>query len=260
MKLITIIGCLLFISSPVFCQNETTSNEFNDWKFRISPYFWFVGFKGTIYRPPQPALNPEYEETIDIDIGFKDIQNKIKFALMLSGEFRGKNISFQFNSSSLILETEAFTPLELILQDVLVNFSFSGGDVSAGYRIIKKEKFELDALLGIKFLYFRIGVSSNFVGSFPIEGERAKFYSDAFIGTKIRYYPWRKWEVFMIGDVGFILGTEWSTQVQGGILFKFTPTFNTAISYRYWGIEVPVEDAIYSGSIQGWLLKIGFQF
>ncbi len=243
-----------------FSQSKPEYNEFNDWNFRISPYFWFMGFKGTIYAPPQPSQAIEPEEQIEIDIGFKDIQNHIKFALMLAGEYRGKNFSFQFNTSSLILETEAFTPLELILQDILVNLTFFSGDVSVGYRIIKNEKFELDGLLGMKYVYFKIGVGASFIGIIPIEGERNQFYGDPIIGAKIRYYPGKKWEIFAYGDVGFILGNERSYQSFGGVLYKFTPTFNMALSYRYWGLDAPQDEAIYSGSVQGWLVKIGFQF
>ncbi len=90
---------LIFLAgiSSSYSQSKADTTDYNNWKFRISPYFWFVGFKGTIYKPPQPAQLPNPEESIDIDISFRDIQNHLKFALMIAGEFRGEKITFQFN-------------------------------------------------------------------------------------------------------------------------------------------------------------------
>ena len=53
-------------------EKSKSDTTWNEWNFRINPYFWFMGFKGTIYRPPQPTLMPEPPpQKFDIDVGLK---------------------------------------------------------------------------------------------------------------------------------------------------------------------------------------------
>lgn len=241
-------------------QVKTDTTNYNNWNFRISPYFWFVGFKGTIYRPPQPTLLPDPEPSKEIDVSYGDIHNHLKFALMIAGEYRGKNLTFQFNSSSIVLQSEFFTPLEILLQGIVVNFTFSSGDASVGYRIIKSDKIDLDAIIGLKFVFFKLKAGANLLGIKDLQGERSWFLIDPVFGYKFRYRPTRKIEIMSYGDIGFILGNELSYQLFAGATYKFTKVFHTSIIYRYWALDVPSEEAIYVGSIKGWMLRIGFQF
>lgn len=253
---------LIFLTgiSPAYSQSKADTTDFNNWKFRISPYFWFVGFKGTIYKPPQPANLPNSEESIEIDVSFRDIQNHLKFALMIAGEYRGEKLTFQFNSSSLILESEFITPKEILLSGIVVRISYSSGDASIGYRIIKSEKIDFDGVMGLKFVYFKVIAGANILNIKDIEGERNWFLADPVFGYKFRYRPAKKIEVMSYGDVGFILGDELTYQFFGGITYKFTKTFHTSIIYRYWFLDVPVDEAIYVGTIKGWMIRLGFQF
>jgi hypothetical protein len=108
---------------------------------------------------------------------------------MLAGKYRTGRFVTQFNFASLILESEAITPLELLFQDVILNFSIFTGDFSAGYRIIHEGKFEFDVLLGVKLLYFDIGGRSKIFGNIPLEGERSVFWIDPVVGTHLLYRP-----------------------------------------------------------------------
>ena len=76
---------------------------------------------------------------------------------MGAGEFRANRFVTQFNIASVILEGEAITPLDLVLQDVTYRFAYVSGDISAGYFLVKNPKLEIAGLLGIKYIYFDIG-------------------------------------------------------------------------------------------------------
>ncbi len=206
----TLIFFILIISflwsgTPSFArEKQKTDSTLNNWNFRISPFFWFIGFQGTIYKPPEPALTPippppKYE----IDVGFKDIRHSIKFALMLAGQYRNEHIVAQFNFSSLILESEAITPWELLLQDNIINLTYFAGDVGVGYRVVKNPKFEFDALLGLKFMYFKIGLKTNLAGIVPVEGERDNLWVDPVVGMNVKYIPHRKIEFAGYADITF---------------------------------------------------------
>ena len=234
----------------------------NDWNFRISPYFWFIGLKGTIYRPPKPMQLPEPPPPeYDIDVGFKDIKNSIKFALMLAGQYKTKHIVTQFNFSSLILESEAITPLELVLQDNIINLTYMAGDFGVGYRVIKKPKFEFDALLGVKFVYFKIGLKTNILGIVQIEGERGNYWLDPVIGTNLKYRPHRNVELIGYADIGPAFPDKYNTsQLMIGANYLFTKTFMVSLGYRTYHLDFPRDEAIFNGNVKGWIMKIGFQF
>lgn len=256
------VFCLICCMTSLSSQEARDTVLWNDWDFRVSPYFWFVGLKGEINRPPAP-VNPEEPPPpkYEVDVGFKDIRNSIKFALMLAGQYRGNRLVAQFNFSSLILESEAITPLELILEDNIVNLTYFGGDLEVGYRVIKNPKFELDALAGLKFFYFGIDVSTKVGGSIPVEGARSRGWMDPTLAVNIRYNPHKKLSFVGYGDIGIPgIGSDFSSQFITMVQYHFTKTFFTSLGYRSYFLKIPEDEAIFNGQLQGWIARLGFQF
>jgi len=262
-KSLTIVLCLFSTLTNLSGQEKQELDSlWNDWNFRISPYFWFIGLEGTIYRPPQPANYPiPPPPQYDIDVGFKDIKNSIKFALMLAGQYRNKHLVAQFNYSALILESEAITPFELVLQDNIVKLTYMAGDLGVGYRIIKNPKFEFEGLIGMKFLYFKIDLRTNLLGIVPIDGNRSKFWIDPVIATNLRYRPHRKIEFAGYADFGPPFPDNINSyQAIISAKYLFTKTFMIALGYRTYHLDFPRDEAIFNGNVKGWYMKIGFQF
>ena len=243
-------------------EKQGIDSTWNNWNFRISPYFWYIGLKGTIYRPPSPVQMPiPPPPKFEIDVSFKDIRHSIKFALMLAGQYRNKHIVTQFNFSSLVLESEAITPLELLLQDNIINLTFLAGDIGIGYRIIKNPKLEFDALLGIKFMYFGIGLKTKLAGIVPIEGERDNLWIDPVIGINFKYRPHHKIEFNSHADFGPPYPDNINSyQAMLGTSYLFTKTFLISVGYRIYHVDFPKDEAIFIGDIKGWMMRIDFQF
>jgi len=242
-------------------DKQELDSTWNDWNFRISPFFWLIGFEGTIYRPPSLTNYPEPPPRYEIDVGFKDIKNSIKFALMLAGKFQSKHMVAQFNFSSLILESEAITPLELVLQDNIVRLNYFGGDVGIGYRAIKRPKIEFEPILGLKFVAFKIGLSTNALGNIQVNGERSKTWVDPVVGANVIYRPIKKLEFWGYGDIGPAwINNQYTYQVMASANYRFTKLFLLSIGYRYYSVEFPKKEAIYNGIIKGWVIRCSFQF
>lgn len=240
---------------------QVKDSTWSNWNFRISPYFWFIGFEGTLHSPPTPALAPEPEPSYEIDIGFKDIRNSIKFAVMLAGQYRNNKMVTQFNFSSLILEGEAITPIDLVLQDIHYRLDYYAGDLSAGYRLVRNKKIEFDILGGLKFIYFKIGAGASVAGNWEFEGERDLVWLDPLFGVNFRYRPLKRIELAAYSDIGGILfGSDLSYQFIGSLNVFVTKTFFITAGYRLWGIDYPFEEAIFTGHIKGWIFRLGFQF
>lgn len=260
---LVLIFLLIFVLFPADGKNKHPEDTtWNEWHFRISPYFWYLGINGEILRPPQPTTLPiPPPPRFEINISFKDIRNSIKFAAMLAGKYRTGRFVTQFNFASLILESEAITPFELLVQDLVLNFSIFMGDLSAGYRIIHEGKFEFDVLLGVKLLYFDIGGRSKIFGSIPLEGERSVFWIDPVIGTNFSYRPIKRLELELYADYGGnMLGSQQSYQAIGGLNVKITRTFQIMLGYRIWGVKHEFDQAIFNGHAKGWYTRFGFQF
>ncbi len=265
-RLIKIITLLLFVSFFIISDSQARNiqakdSTWNNWNFRISPYFWFLGLEGTLYRPPYPTHHPEPKPSSDIDVGFKDIKNSIKFAAMLAGQYRNKTMIAQFNFSSLILEGEAITPIELVLQDIHYRLDFYAGDLSAGYRLVRNRKIEFDILGGLKFIYFGLGGRTSILGKWEFEAARNIVWMDPFFGVNFKYRPHKRIEFATYADIGGrLLGSDLSYQFIGSLNIFISRTFFITAGYRLWGIDYPFEEAIFTGQVKGWISRLGFQF
>ena len=263
---IKIFLLLLIISFAIVSDSQAKNKHpedstWNNWNFRISPYFWFIGFEGTIYRPPYPTHYPEPKPSYDIDVSFKEIKNSIKFAAMLAGQYRNKKMVAQFSFSSLILEGEAITPLELVLQDISYRFDFYSGDFTVGYRLVRNRKIELDIVGGLKFIYFRVGGRTNIAGRWEFEIDRKIAWLDPVLGANFRYRPHKRIEFATYADIGSrLFGTDLSYQFIGNVNVFISRTFFITMGYRIWGVDHPTEEAIYTGKVKGWIVRLGFQF
>lgn len=252
---------LLIVSDSQAKKIQEKDTTWTKWNFRISPYFWFIGFEGTLHRPPIPSNYPEPKPSYDIDVGFKDIKNSIKFALMLAGQYKNKTMVTQFNFSSLILEGEAITPLELVLQDIHYRLDFYAGDLSIGYRLIRHPKIEFDVLGGLKFIYFRVGGRTSVLGKWEFDLDRNLTWIDPVIGMNFRYRPHKRIELSSYADIGGrLFGSDLSYQFMGSLNVFVTKTFFITGGYRLWGIDHPFEEAVFTGHLKGWIFRLGFQF
>ena len=208
----------------------------------------------TNYPIPPP---PKY----DIDVSFQDISSSIKFIMMLAGSYKNQHIITHFNFSSLILESEAITPIDLVLQDNVVKLNYFGGDLALGYRWIKKPKIEFSPVIALKFISMKIGLTSTVLGDIPVEGARSNFWVDPVIGGDFTYRPATRLELTGYADVGpRLLNDVYTYQLLAGVNYLFTKTFLMTLAYRQYHAEFAANEAIFNGSLHGWLLRIGFQF
>lgn len=228
--------------------------------FRLSPFFWFVGFKGEIYTPPVPSNYPNLEPKYEIDVGFKEIASDLKFALMLSGEHYEDKWSARFDMSSIILDGNAITPLDAIFTNINYRLGYLGGNISAGLNMFNESKFRLDLMAGAKFTYMSIEATYDVLSTAPIEENRDEWWLDPTLGLNLVMKPFDRTEFKLYADIGAIAGVELSSQFITEFNYFVSKTFYLSIGYRYWYIRIPEEKAIYNGSIDGWIMRFGFQF
>ena len=255
-------------TANIACSQEVedpqSKRDWEDWNFRLSPFFWYIGFNGTLTTPPLPPLPvqlPESEENeFDIDIGFKDVRSSIKYAMMFSGQYRNQKINVVMNYSHLILEGEAVTPLEILIRGIDYRFRHVSGDMSIQYRIIKNQKFNLDAGIGLKVVDEKIESVVNFPLDQSVDLDTTANWIDPVLSTLVRFIPHPKVDIVVYVDVGSGLIGDLSYQSMGGISYRFTRVFSLSAGYRIWGVRKEFENAILRGNVNGWTTRLGFRF
>lgn len=269
--IILLASSLLFRSSPLKAQGKFSyDSTWSKWNVRLAPYAWLLGIKGDIVQPPKPINLPGFppipEQPIEvdkyeIDLGFKEVRNSLKFALMLSGQFKKEWFITQFNISSFILESEAISPLEYVFQNNILNLAYVGGDLGLGYRIIRNPKLEFDALLGLKFIYSRLRIATDILGDKHLEGAHKVLWIDPVIATNLLYRPIPRLELVLYGDIGStLLNKDLTYQFSGNVNFLLSKLIFLSAGYRNYYAEIPENRAVFRGTLSGMLIRIGFQF
>lgn len=270
------LGLVLAWSAPASGQADTVNtaasdSEWYDWNVRLSPFFWLIGIKGQVAITPDPVQLPEIPPPIeqlpsgvsiyDIDLSFKDISNSLKFALLLSGQFHVKGFVSRFNISSIVLESNAETPFDYFFQNNTVRLAYAGGDLGAGYRLVKSKKVEFDVMAGLKFIYTKVGLQTSVVGELPIEANVSRFWTDPVIATIVSYRPHKRIELMAYGDLGYTLFNDNLTyQFSTDAKFFASKLLFISVGYRKYYFDFTAKEAFFAGSMQGMLIKLGFQF
>lgn len=258
-------------SRPVSAQGAFKyDSTWSKWNVRLVPHLWLLGIHGNIVRPPQPENLPGFPpipeqlpkvDKYEIDLGFKEVRNSLKFAIMLNGRYQQEWFVTQLNISSIILEGEAITPNEYVLQNNILNLAYAGGDLGAGYRIIRKPRLELDALLALKFVYTRVRIATDILGNRHLEGAHKLFWTDPVIATNLLYRPIPRLELVFYGDIGYtILNKDLSYQFSGNVNFILSKLIFLSAGYRNYYAEIPEDQAVFWGTLSGMVIRIGFQF
>jgi hypothetical protein len=254
---------LTSVSLNGFSQDSVavTKSEFDDWKFRLGPYFWFINIKGSLERPPVPSTLPEPQLTFDVDLSFREINNLLKFAFLLNGVYQGNKWVASLNTTSFILEGDALTPKNVLLQDVNYRLSTVMSEALAGYRVLKKPKFNINVLAGAKLIYFNIQGESKIGGFIPISGNRDILWIEPIIAANFVYKPFKRWEIMTYVDYGPIRDQKELT-AQGLISINYLVNKWLYISpgYRYWYFRTEQTENIFNGQFYGAYIKLGFQF
>ena len=105
------------------------------------------------------------------------------------------------------------------------------------------------------FQVYNIGYSSL---TQDMNGVKKEFFTqiDEILKTTDR-------KVHFVGYLDFgipYLDVDRSAQFFGLVQYHFTKTFYISLGYRQYYIEIPKDEAIFNGSLKGFILHIGFQF
>ncbi len=258
-----LVICILCTLS-IFAQDSLSAQSKldSDWKFRVGPYFWFFNINATLERPPVPSTLPEYEESrFTIDKPFSEIKNSLKFAFLINTEYRYKRIVTLLNITSVILEGDAVTPKELIVEGVNYRLSIFFGEALAGYRVLDKPKFTIDLYGGAKMFGSSIEGQGDFIGDRDFYQKRKVTFVEPILATKLTYSFTPRIELAGYLDYGPLRNKkDLTNQYALNANFLLNKWLYIAPGYRYWLFIKDKEESIFNGQFYGFYIRIGAQF
>lgn len=261
------LKCLVFLLLawvPIYASSQETDSSFVEdpaWTFRIGPYYWFLGIEASLVRPPQPSTLPEPRYEFNLSIPYEEVQNSLKFAFLINTEYNKNRWIGILNATSFILEGEAITPREIVLQNSHYRLAMGFGEALGGYEVFSRKKFQIQGLVGAKLFFNKIEARATAANQIDFSGERQNTWVEPILGVKLRYIPVHRVEVNLYGDYGPIRKKE---ELTSQLVFNINILLNkwlyVAPGYRYWLFQVDKSEAIFNGEIYGAYIRVGAQF
>lgn len=219
------------------------------WQFRVAPYLWAAGVKGTV-----GVLG----RTADVGIGFRDIVENLDFALMLASELRrgrwgvaGEVIYLKLSKSAAVprppLTSVEFEESQLLLE------------LSPRYRVLERRIWAVDALAGVRFM----SLDPMLTIDPAVEVGKRRSWADPIVGARVIADLAPHWLVQFRADIGgFGISSEFTWQ--GVLLGRYNISERVAIAAGYRYLDVDYENAddefVYDVAMRGPVLGVVLTF
>lgn len=206
---------------PAYAQNEEpqarTSSDFvsEDWQFQISPWLWGLSISGeTTVRGV----------STEVDIGFRDILDRLNFGLFLEAEARRNRLGLYANMMFADLGTNAgIGPFDIEVGSTVFMAGAGlgyrlgplpvGGDGSANHPVLVIDPF-------VGFRYTNLDVDLDIAGGPDVSA--GQDWVDPVFGARTILQIDRNWRVMVLGDVGgFGVGSDFTWQAAGLVGYSF---------------------------------------
>ena len=247
----TLIG-IMFLYSSAFAESESGEK----WEYKITPYGWIAGQKGTVAT--LPGFPPA-----DIDVSFSDdIAGNINGSITIKGEMRKGRWGIMGDLSYSDIEDKSATPLELFWQSIRSRTK-SWIVVAAGqYRILEEGTSSVDAVAGIRYwsveslLALEGGPAEDRVTS------NKESWLDPVIGMKGLSFI-KNSKFFVSSELylgGFGMGSDFMWDVSASLGYQWTKSIDVTLGYRYMDVDYEKGDFLYDVSQDGLLMSLGWKF
>jgi len=209
------------------------------WTFAIRPYLWAASVDGSVAVRSLPSQ--------DFEADFSDIVSELDFAFMLSFEARPPSGDIGLLLDSVFLDVSG------------TERSFDWGleqrllELDVTWRVAK----QVDLLAGARYVGFETSVSIPPSGA---SASRDESWVDPVIGARGALPLADRWALAGRGDIaGFGVGSEFSWQLAGYVLFKAAKWADVGLGYRHLQIDFEEGDADIDLGLSGPLLGVEFR-
>lgn len=244
-KLLTIVGCLLFLTA--FAQEDTATKK---WHYLGEVYMMFPNMNGETGVRELP--------TVAVDATVGDILGHLKMGGMFYLE--ATNDDWTISSDFLYMHLE---------QDVTPKTIITGGEVSMKQTCweiagLKKIQPWFDLGIAARLVNLQAGVDIQTINDLK-SASINETWVDPVIVTRFQGNFTEKLFWQFRGDFGgFGIGSDFTWQAQANIGYRFSKLFQTSIGYRDISINYDKGEAsnrfVYNVDTFGAVLRLGFNF
>jgi hypothetical protein len=226
-------------------------------QYRLTPYAWFAGLKGTVATIPGAPAAP-------IDISPSEALDDSEAGVMLVFEVK----KGQHGLLADLLYTDTRSDEELLPPPIgLTLRSITKSTIlSLAYQreILRRDGAIVDVMVGAR--YWNIDSDLRFGGgSGLLAGKRVthdESWIDPAIGIKGRA-PLGNTRFYVEGGAGlggFGIGSDLFYDLNAAIGYQWTPAIGTAIGYRMFDVDYEDGGFVYDARQEGWQLALTWAF
>lgn len=197
----------------------------DQWHLSVSPYLWFPGTHGTA-----GAFNR--------DVGYRasaiDLLSHFRFGLMGAAEARHDRVLFPLDMMWIRLRDDKALPFPgLSATSANIKAGMFILTPKTGFRVINREKFKADFLMGLRYWHFGENLQFN-PSRLGLNFSKSQNWVDPLIGGKIETAVSQKSVITIAGDVGgWGAASQLEYQVVGMLGYKLKPSMTLQAGYRY---------------------------
>lgn len=252
-KWIVIIPLLvILVSAPPAAAEE--GDPHSEWAFDAKIYLWGASIGGKTGAGS------------DIDIAFGDVFRNLEMAFMGTVGARKGKWSFMLDaiyldvkgSRNFTIPVGSFFDINAKGTVELTNWILTP---SVGYNLFEKERIQLDALAGARYLYLKADTELDFGTRIPPLNKRITISDsiwDGIIGLKGYVTLSKNWYLPYYADIG-TGSSNLTWQVFGGVGYRFQ-RIDLIAAYRYMSWNFDDNDKFDDFNLHGPLVGVKFRF
>jgi len=213
---------LFLICIPIigFSQDETTQETQNpSWEWNLTPYIWMTGMSGDI-----SVLN----QTVPLDVSFKDILKNLKMAAMIHTE--AKNGKWSVMLDIVYAKLESSGEVQGLMNESTITGTVKQTilELGAAYSFVEVNNFTLDALFGVRYYDLKLELDFETINTI----KKCFNFTDPYVGVRLK----NSWDKFGVGgrfDLGgFGIGSDISYKYNVYTEYKFSELFQLQFGYQ----------------------------
>lgn len=177
-------------SSMSSTKSEVVDPSEEGWHVDVAPYLWFPGVNGTVGAAGHQA---------GTHVTARDVLSNFDFGIMALTEIRYNRLIMPIDFMWVKLSDDKALPFDQGITSLHVKINEDILTPKIGYRVISRNRFKLDALIGIR--YWHVGTTLT------VQPNQVSFYGpanwvDAVQGARFRAVLTPKLELIVAGDAG----------------------------------------------------------
>jgi len=247
---------LLWVALSIVAGTSPASAR-EPWQFRLSPYAWLAGVKGTVGTiPGQPA--------VPIDVSPWEAVKDLEGGAMIMLDARTARHGFLADLLYAKVEPE----FELLPPPIDLGLTASAKTTMATlayqYEVFREEETVVDLLAG--FRYWRMQTDLRFSGGLGFLAGRSirsrESWLDPAVGIKGRV-PFGGSRFYFEGGAavgGFGVGSDLFYEINANVGYQWNKSIGTTIGYRMFDVDYEDDGYVYDVRQQGWQLGLTWSF